>query len=143
MYQQFFAFHFNFLKMDNNENIIRKEKSILVVKSYAFAVRIVNLVQFLRKEKSEYVLSKQVLRSGTAIGALIREAEFAQSKSDFVHKLSIALKEANETDYWICLLKDTNYISVSEYESLASDCSELIYILISSIKTVKNKLSEK
>ncbi|EGJ99874.1 MULTISPECIES: four helix bundle protein [Dysgonomonas] len=129
--------------MDNNENIIRKEKSILVVKSYAFAVRIVNLVQFLRKEKSEYVLSKQVLRSGTAIGALIREAEFAQSKSDFVHKLSIALKEANETDYWICLLKDTNYISVSEYESLASDCSELIYILISSIKTVKNKLSEK
>ncbi len=125
--------------MDNNENIIRKEKSILVVKSYAFAVRIVNLVQFLRKEKSEYVLSKQVLRSGTAIGALIREAEFAQSKSDFVHKLSIALKEANETDYWICLLKDTNYISVSEYESLASDCSELIYILISSIKTVKNK----
>ncbi len=129
--------------MDNNENIIRKEKSILVVKSYAFAVRIVNLVQFLRKEKSEYVLSKQVLRSGTAIGALIREAEFAQSKSDFVHKLSIALKEANETDYWICLLKETNYISVSEYESLASDCSELIYILISSIKTVKNKLSEK
>lgn len=129
--------------MDNNENIIRKEKSILVVKSYAFAVRIVNLVQFLRKEKSEYVLSKQILRSGTAIGALIREAEFAQSKSDFVHKLSIALKEANETDYWICLLKDTNYISVSEYESLASDCSELIYILISSIKTVKNKLSEK
>ncbi|WP_419033208.1 four helix bundle protein, partial [Dysgonomonas gadei] len=109
--------------MDNNENIIRKEKSILVVKSYAFAVRIVNLVQFLRKEKSEYVLSKQILRSGTAIGALIREAEFAQSKSDFVHKLSIALKEANETDYWICLLKDTNYISVSEYESLASDCS--------------------
>ncbi|MDR1714624.1 MAG: four helix bundle protein [Prevotella sp.] len=129
--------------MDNNENIIRKEKSILVVKSYAFAVKIVNLIQFLQKEKSEYVLSKQVLRSSTAVGALIREAEFAQSKSDFVHKLSIALKEANETDYWICLLKDTNYISVSEYESLASDCSELIYILISSVKTVKNKLSEK
>lgn len=129
--------------MDNNENIIRKEKSILVVKSYVFAVKIVNLIQFLQKEKSEYVLSKQVLRSGTAVGALIREAEFAQSKSDFVHKLSIALKEANETDYWICLLKDTNYISVSEYESLASDCSELIYILISSVKTVKNKLSEK
>ncbi|GAB6123572.1 four helix bundle protein [Dysgonomonas termitidis] len=129
--------------MDNNENIIKKEKSILVVKSYAFAVKIVNLIQFLQKEKSEYVLSKQVLRSGTAVGALIREAEFAQSKSDFVHKLSIALKEANETDYWICLLKDTNYISVSEYESLASDCSELIYILISSVKTVKNNLSEK
>lgn len=143
MYQSFFTFHFKFLKMDNNENIIRKEKSILVVKSYAFAVKIVNLIQFLQKEKSEYVLSKQVLRSSTAVGALIREAEFAQSKSDFVHKLSIALKEANETDYWICLLKDTNYISVSEYESLASDCSELIYILISSVKTVKNKLSEK
>ncbi|MDR1505027.1 MAG: four helix bundle protein [Prevotella sp.] len=102
-----------------------------------------NNENIIRKEKSEYVLSQQVLRSGTAIGALIREAEFAQSKSDFVHKLSIALKEANETDYWICLLKDTNYISVSEYESLASDCSGLIYILISSIKTVKNKLSEK
>ena len=80
-------------------------------KSYAFAIRIVKLSQFLQREKKEYVLSKQNLRSGTAIGALIREAEFGQSKADFISKLSIALKEANETDFWLSLLKDTGYIN--------------------------------
>lgn len=124
-------------------NDVVKEKSILIVKSYSFAVRIVKLAQYLQIEKSEFVLSKQILRSGTSIGALIREAEFAQSKPDFILKLSIALKEANETDYWISLLKDTGYISDSENTSLIKDCSELIYILISSIKTVKAKLSRK
>ncbi|MBB4034985.1 four helix bundle protein [Dysgonomonas hofstadii] len=115
--------------------------SILNLKSYAFAIRIVKLSQFLRKEKSEYVLSKQILRSGTAIGALIRESEFGQSKPDFIHKLSLALKEANETDYWISLLYDTEYIDKIEYTSLQVDCNELISLLVASIKTLKSNLN--
>ncbi|MFV0312455.1 MAG: four helix bundle protein [Dysgonomonas sp.] len=115
--------------------------SILNTKSYAFAIRIVKLSQFLQKDKSEYILSKQILRSGTAIGALIRESEFGQSKSDFIHKLSIALKEANETDYWISLLYDTEYIDKSQYTSIQADCNELISLLVASIKTLKTNLN--
>ncbi len=85
-------------------------KSILKNKSYQFAIRIVKLSQFLQTDKKECVLSKQILRSGTAIGALIREGEFAQSKADFIHKLHISLKEANETEYWLSILFDTNYL---------------------------------
>src|SRR5690349_10779449 len=96
-------------------------KSILKDKSYSFAIRIVKLSQFLQSEKREYVLSKQLLRSGTAIGALIREAEFGQSTLDFIHKMSIALKEANETEYWLCILKDTGYIDLGVFESMQSD----------------------
>ena len=114
--------------------------SILNAKSYEFAIRIVKLSQFLQKEKAENILSKQILRSGTAIGALIRESEFGQSKPDFVNKLSIALKEANETEYWICLLRDTDYLENNLSQSLLTDCNELISLLIASIKTVKNKL---
>lgn len=114
--------------------------SILNLKSYAFAIRIVRLSQFLQKDKSEYVLSKQILRSGTAVGALIRESEFGQSKADFINKLSIALKEANESDYWMALLYDTDYIEEKLYQSLSSDCNELISLLVSSIKTSKSKL---
>lgn len=112
-------------------------KSILKDKSYAFAIRIVKMSQFLQSEKKEFVLSKQVLRSGTAIGALIREAEFGQSKPDFVSKLSIALKEANETEYWLSILKDTNYIEGNIFESMHLECNELIAMLVSSIKTAK------
>ena len=83
------------------------------------------------------MLSKQILRSGTAIGALIRETEIGQSKADFISKLSIALKETNETDYWLCILKDTDYIKQELFESLQSDCKELIAMLVSSIKTAK------
>ncbi len=111
------------------------KESILRDKSYAFAIRIVKLSHYLRKNKEEYVLSKQVLRSGTAIGALIREAEFGQSKADFSHKMSIALKEANETDYWLALLKDTDYITEKELQSLQPACKELIAMLVSTIKT--------
>ncbi len=113
-------------------------KGSLKTKSYAFAIRIVKLSQFLQTEKKEYTLSNQVLRSGTAIGALYREAEFGQSKADFASKISIALKEANETDYWIHLLKDTGYLEQKIFDSLISDCKELIAMLVSSIKTVKN-----
>jgi four helix bundle protein len=116
-----------------------KEKSILREKSYQFAVRIVRLVQFLQQKKKEFVLSKQIVRSGTAISAMIREAEFAQSDADFVHKFSISLKEANETDYWLSLLKDTDYIDLKMYESLYQDCNELISMLVSTIKILKGK----
>lgn len=117
-------------------------KSILRDKSYSFAIRVVKLSQYLQAEKKEYVLSKQVLRSGTAVGALIREAEFGQSKPDFTHKMNIALKEANETEYWLCILKDTNYIEGNLFISLQVDCKELIAMLVSTVKTSKTK-SEK
>jgi len=106
-------------------------------KSYLFAIRIVELCKMLINSKKEYILSKQILRSGTAIGALIREAEFGQSKADFTNKLSVALKEANETLYWISLLKDTHYIDAKLYASLEEDCKELIKMLVSSVKTSK------
>jgi four helix bundle protein len=114
-------------------------KGSLKTKSYAFAIRIVKLSQFLQTEKKEFVLSKQVLRSGTAIGALHREAEFGQSKADLIHKMSIALKEANETSYWISLLKDTGYLEEKIFSSLFSDCNELIAMLVASIKTIQRR----
>ena len=114
--------------------------SVLKEKSYAFALKIIKAYKYLVKEKKEHVLSKQLLRSGTAIGALVREAEYAQSKSDFVSKMSIALKEANETDYWILLLRDSEYMNEAISQSLRDDCSELLRLLIASVKTAKNKL---
>ncbi len=116
---------------------MKSEGSPLKKKSYDFAIRVVKLSQYLQREKKEFVLSKQVLRSGTAIGALIREAEFGQSKADFTNKMSIALKEANETDYWLCLLKDTDFISETQFESLRPDCTELIAMLVSTVKTAR------
>jgi four helix bundle protein len=111
--------------------------SILRDKSYDFAIQIVKLCQNLQVDKKEYILSKQLLKCGTAIGALIREAEFAQSKADFVNKMSIALKEANETKYWLSILKDTNNLDIKTFENLYFICNELIAMLISSIKTAK------
>ena len=111
-------------------------KNILKEKSYAFALRVVKLYRYLC-EQHEYVLSKQVLRSGTAVGALVSEAEFGQSKADFISKLSIALKEANETLYWLCLLRDSEYIDEKMFQSIKPDIEELIKLLVSSIKTAK------
>ncbi|MEN6386316.1 MAG: four helix bundle protein [Phycisphaerales bacterium] len=116
------------------------KESILKNKSYDFAIRIVKLSQYLRNEKNEFVLSKQILRSGTAIGALVREAQFGQSKADFTNKMGIALKEANETDYWLSLLKDTDFINMKLFSSLQFDCNELIAMLISNIKTSRKGL---
>src|SRR6478752_632033 len=96
-------------------------ENVIATKSFAFAIRIVNLYKNLIADEKEFVLSKQTLRSGTAIGALVREAEHAQSKADFLNKMNIALKEANETEYWLMLLKDTSYISVNEFSSIAND----------------------
>ena len=115
-----------------------KMGNVLRGKSYKFALRIVNLYKYLSVEKKEYVLSKQILRSGTAIGALIREAEYGQSKSDFVNKLSIALKEANETDYWLMLLRDSDYITLESYESIQPEITEIIKLASSSSKCDRN-----
>ncbi len=107
-------------------------------KSYQFGIRIVKLSQFLQQDKKEFVLSKQVLRSGTAVGALIREAEYGQSRADFTSKMSISLKEAKETEYWLSLLKDTDFINENQYMNLQSDCKELIAMLVSTVKTSKS-----
>ena len=108
-------------------------------KSFEFALRIVKMYKYLTEKKSEYVLSKQVLRSGTSVGANIREAEQAQSPADVIHKLNIALKEANETEYWIELLFQSEYIEEEHYKSIIADCGEINKILISIIKTMKKK----
>ena len=116
-------------------HIIMIKKSVLRDKSYAFALRIVKLAHHLCEKNREYILSKQILRSGTAIGALVRESERAESKLDFAHKLNIALKEACETDYWLSLLKDSDLINEKSHMSLFKDCQEWISILVASINT--------
>lgn len=110
-------------------------------KSFAFAVRIVRLYQFMTETKKEYVLSKQLLKSGTAVGALIREAEHAESKPDFKHKMSIAQKEINETIYWLELLKETGYVTDKQFESINIDAIEIIKLLTSIIKSTKANLN--
>lgn len=117
-------------------------KSIAKDKSLMFAVEIVNLYKYLSQEKRKFVLSKQVLRSGTSVGAMIREAEHAQSKPDFIHKLSIAQKEINETIYWLELLHITNYIVNNIFIKLNDIAIELIKILTTSIKTAKISLDK-
>ena len=106
-------------------------------KSFAFAIRIVNLCKHLRNEKNEYTLSKQLLRSGTSIGANVAEAQQAQSKSDFTHKMNIALKEAYETNYWLRLLHATEYLNDQEYYSIISDCAETEKLLVAIVRTSK------
>ena len=119
------------------EGIKPTRESPLREKSYAFGVRIVRLSQFLVNEYKEHVLSKQILRSGTAIGALVREAEYGISKADFRNKMSIGLKEANETEYWLLILRDTDYIKEKMFRSLSVDCVELIKMLIATVKTTQ------
>ncbi len=114
------------------------KKNIIKDKSFNFAIRIVNLYKFLINEKKEFVLSKQLLRSGTSVGAMVREAEHAESKSDFKHKLAIAQKEINETIYWLELWKETDFLSESQFESIHHNGVEIIKMLTSILKTVKN-----
>jgi len=116
------------------------KESVLKFKSYHFALRIVSLYKYLVNEKKEFILSKQVLRSGTAIGALIREAAFGESKLDFISKMSIALKEASETDYWLDILKDTQYLTQKEFVNMKTECCELLKLLTATIKTAKQKV---
>ena len=115
------------------------KENIIKNKSFDFAVRIVKLNQYLCNNKKEFVLSKQILRSGTSIGANIHEAVGSESKKDFIHKLGIAVKEARETSYWLNLLKDSNYLPIDEFDRLNNLCDELIRILNSIILTTKER----
>ena len=111
--------------------------SILKIKSFEFAIRVINLYKYLKKRHSEHIVSQQILRAGTSIGALIREAEFAESRKDFMHKLYIGLKEANESVYWLELLYATGYINKKMFDSMINDATELLKMLIASVKTIK------
>ncbi|MCL1674994.1 four helix bundle protein [Elizabethkingia meningoseptica] len=121
--------------------MVMKEDNIIKQKSFNFAIRIIKLYQYLSNDKKEFILSKQILRSGTSIGAMVRESEHAQSKSDFIHKLSIAQKEINETIYWLELFQATDYLSKQEFESINEDAVEIIKLITSIIKTTKNNLN--
>ena len=113
-----------------NKNIIQK-------KSFDFALEIVRISKYLEKEQKEFVLSRQLLRSGTAIGALVREAEHAESKKDFIHKMSISLKEANETRYWLDLLKESGSIGNLDFTKVNDEIEQIIRLLASIVKSSK------
>jgi four helix bundle protein len=114
-----------------------KKENIILDKSYKFSLRIVKLYKFLCEDKKEFVLSKQILRSGTSIGANINEAQAAETRNDFIHKLGIAAKEVRETEYWLKLLKDSEYIDEKSFDSIIQDCGELRKIVNSIILTSK------
>lgn len=116
------------------ENIVKN-------KSFVFAVRVVKLYQYLCEQKKEFVLSKQLLRSGTSVGAMVREAEHAETKNDFKHKMSIAQKEINEAIYWLELLKETNYLTVEQFESINNDALEIIKLITSILKSTKANIN--
>lgn len=115
------------------------KESVLKQKSYDFALRIVKLCRYLVKEQSEFVLSKQILRCGTSIGANVAEANFAESKLDFANKIAIARKEASETAYWLQLLRDSQILTVAQADSLLADCDEIERMLTASLKTAKKQ----
>ncbi len=118
------------------------KENIIKTKSFDFALRVLKLYRYLITEKKEFVLSKQLLRSATSIGAMVRESEHAESKADFIHKLSVALKEANETEYWIELLHKSDFMDEKSFESIKTDLTELLKLLITIIKTTKLKTSQ-
>lgn len=120
---------------------MNERKSIIKDKSFVFAVRVIRLYQYLTNTKKEFVMSKQLLRSGTAVGALVREAQNAESKADFIHKLGIAQKECDETAYWLELLRETNYLTEKEFENIYNDTIEMLKMLRSAIITSKKNNS--
>lgn len=115
------------------------KNNIVRNKSFDFAVRIVKLYQYLNNDKKEFILAKQLLRSGTSVGAMIREAEHAESKSDFIHKFAIAQKEANETVYWLELLKATDYLNEKEFQNISNDAITILKLITSILKTSKSQ----
>ncbi len=119
-----------------------EDKNLILTKSKMFAVRIIKLSDYISVTKKQYVISKQLLRSGTGIGSNVHEAKYAQSDADFINKLSVALKEASETEYWLDILYETEYLTEDEYKSISHDCKELCKLLISIIVTCKNKQSK-
>lgn len=114
------------------------KENIVKNKSFKFSIRIVKLYQYLQSKKKEFVLSKQLLRSGTSVGAMVREAEHAETKADFKHKMGIAQKEINETIYWLELLKETDYLDKEQFDSIHLDAIEIIKLITSIIKTAKS-----
>lgn len=117
------------------------KQNVVKDKSFDFALRIVKLFQHLQTEKKEFVLSKQLLRSGTSVGAMVREAEHSESKADFIHKLAIAQKEINESIYWLGLLYATDYLTEKEFESINADAVEIIKLITSIIKSTKASIN--
>lgn len=115
------------------------KENILLNKSKLFALRIIKLYKYLKENKQEYILSKQLLRSGTSIGANTKESVFAQSKADFIAKLFIAQKECAETEYWLELLHESDYINKQEFDSIYEDCQELMRLLVATTKTLQGK----
>ena len=118
------------------------EGNIVKNASFRFAVRVVKLYQYLSKSKNEFVMSKQLLRAGTSVGAMVREAEHAESKVDFKHKMSIAQKEINEAIYWLELLKETNYLTDEQFDSMNNDAVGIIKLITAIIKTTKSNLTK-
>lgn len=118
------------------------KENVIKTKSFAFAVRVVNVYKFLTSEKKEFVMSKQLLRSGTAVGSLYREAEQGESKPDFIHKMGIAQKECNETIYWLELLQATEYLDDAQFNSVNSDAIELMKLITSIIKSAKTSIKQ-
>lgn len=119
-----------------------EKDNVVLNKSYAFAIRVVNAYKFLVNTQKEFVLSKQLLRSDTAIGALLRESVHAQSRADFLNKINIALKEANEAEYWLLILHDTGYLKDQIFESMITDCRELIALLVTIVKSLKETIKK-
>jgi four helix bundle protein len=117
-------------------------ENIVKDKSFKFAVRVIQLYKYLCEEKKEFVLSKQLLRSGTCVGAMIRESEHAESKQDFIHKMAIAQKELNETMYWLELLKTTNYLNESNYLNIYNESQEIMKLITSILKSTKSNLKK-
>ena len=124
-------------------NFMKQKESIVEQKAFKFAVRVINLYKFLQETKKEFVMSKQILRSGTSIGANVNEALSSESSSDFIHKLSIAGKEVRETSYWLRLLQETQFIDSNAFDSIHAECLELLKILNSIILTTKQNQEKK
>ena len=126
-----------FLELIIENGELRIMANVVEEKSFQFAIRIVRLYQYLRSKKKEFVLSKQLLRSGTSVGANVAEAQQAQSRADFLSKINIALKEAAETEYWLRLLQATDYLEEEEFRSIYSDCEQVKKLLVAIVKTTK------
>lgn len=120
--------------------ITSMKENVVKNMSFGFAVRIVKLYRYLFEEKKEFVMSKQLLRAGTSVGAMVREAEHAESKADFKHKMGVAQKEINEAIYWLELLKETDYLTKEQFESMENDAIEIIKLITAIIKTTKTNL---
>ena len=118
------------------------KENIIQTKSYGFAIRVVKLYKFLIEEKKEFVLSKQLLKCGTSIGANVEEGEGGQTKKDFIAKMSIAFKEAMETNYWLRIMRDTDYITTKQFESINDGLKEIIKLLTSILNTSKANISQ-